>query len=157
MVPGIDVWLYIRKNEEGMVKYFISNPVSTAISILDSLETMRWSIKQCFQECKSYLVMTYYEFRTCGGWYRHMLMATIAHLFALHLRLLFKKLFITMPIAKFPIAAVLYSLPNWEHILCILRQHFASQRSCLPVSSKANVTVNLFVELLINNTIFTIG
>jgi SRSO17 transposase len=92
VAPGEDIWLYIRKYEDGSVKYFISNaPAETVLSTLDRLATMRWSIEQCFQECKSYLGMTHYETRTYASWHRHMLMVMIAHLFTLLLRLRFKK------------------------------------------------------------------
>lgn len=92
VVPGDDIWLYIRKYEDDSIKYFVSNASSdTMLSTLDRLATMRWSIEQCFQECKSYLGMSHYETRTYGGWRRHMLMVMIAHLFTLLLRLHFKK------------------------------------------------------------------
>ncbi len=85
--PQQDVWLYIRKYEDGTIKYFLSNaPADTPQSTLDSLATMRWSIEQCFQECKSYLGMTHYETRTYIGWHRHMLLVMIAHLFTTVLR-----------------------------------------------------------------------
>jgi SRSO17 transposase len=55
-VPKSEIWVYIRKHEDGTVKYFISNmPEDTPFSELDRLATARWSIEQCFQECKSYL------------------------------------------------------------------------------------------------------
>ncbi len=85
--PQQDVWLYIRKYEGGTIKYFLSNaPADTPQSTLDRLATMRWSIEQCFQECKSYLGMTHYETRTYIGWHRHMLLVMIAHLFTTELR-----------------------------------------------------------------------
>ncbi len=80
--PQQDVWLYIRKYEGGTIKYFLSNaPADTPQPTLDKLATMRWSIEQCFQECKSYLGMSHYETRTYIGWHRHMLLVMIAHLF----------------------------------------------------------------------------
>ena len=90
--PLEDVWLYIRKYEDGTVKYFLcSAPDETPLSTLDRLATMRWSIEQCFQECKSYLGMTHYETRTWAGWRRHMLLVMVAHLFITVLRHLFQK------------------------------------------------------------------
>jgi len=84
--PGEEIWLYIRRYEDGTVKYFVSNAsASTDQTTLDRLSTMRWSIEQCFQECKSYLGMTHYETRTYPAWHRHMLMVMIAHLFTLKL------------------------------------------------------------------------
>ena len=93
--PTDDVWLYIRKYTDGTIKYFLCNgPADLEQSVLNKLATMRWSIEQCFQECKSFLGMTHYETRTYGGWLRHMLMVMIAHLFTTILRLLLQKKFL---------------------------------------------------------------
>ncbi len=92
--PTNDVWLYIRKYTDGTIKYFLCNgSAGLEQSVLDKLATMRWSIEQCFQECKSFLGMTHYETRTYGGWLRHMQMVMIAHLFTTVLRLLLQKNF----------------------------------------------------------------
>jgi len=86
-VPKSEIWVYIRKHEDGTIKYFISNkPADTAIAELDRLATARWSIEQCFQECKSYLGMAHYETRSYQAWHRHMLFVMIAHLFVTVLR-----------------------------------------------------------------------
>jgi len=90
--PGEWIWLYIRRYSDGKIKYFVSNaPENTDRSTLDRLATMRWSIEQCFQECKSYLGMTHYETRTFQSWHRHMLFVMIAHLFTTLLRVALKK------------------------------------------------------------------
>jgi len=92
LVPIAEVWLYIRRYHNGETKYFFSNaPEEIPMEQLHHASTMRWSIEQCFQECKSYLGMAHYESRTYKGWHRHMLMVMIAHLFILELRLLYKK------------------------------------------------------------------
>jgi len=86
-VPKSEIWVYIRKHEDGTIKYFVSNmPDDTSISELDRLATARWSIEQCFQECKSYLGMTHYETRSYQAWHRHMLFVMIAQLFVTILR-----------------------------------------------------------------------
>jgi len=92
MLPGNDIWLYIRRYENGDIKYYLSNsPETTPMESLDRLATLRWSIEQCFQECKSYLGMAHYETRTYIAWHRHMRMVMIAHLFTLLLRMAYKK------------------------------------------------------------------
>jgi hypothetical protein len=48
---------------------------------------MRWSIEQCFKECKSFLGMDQYETRSWIGWRRQILLTLISHLFLLKLRL----------------------------------------------------------------------
>jgi SRSO17 transposase len=92
-LPKSEVWVYIRKYEDGTIKYFVSNmPGDTGISQLDRLATARWSIEQCFQECKSYLGMAHYETRSYQAWHRHMLLVMIVHLFLSLLRDFFKKI-----------------------------------------------------------------
>jgi len=88
--PGDDVWLYIRKLSDGTVKYALCNesPDATAED-LRRPALMRWSIEQCFKECKKYLGMDHYESRSWDGWRRHMLLCHIAHLFAIKLRMEF--------------------------------------------------------------------
>ena len=92
-MPKAEIWVYIRKHEDGTIKYFISNlPEDTDISLLDKLAAARWSIEQCFQECKSYLGMAHYETRSYQAWHRHMLFIMIAHLFVTILRDFLKKI-----------------------------------------------------------------
>ena len=90
-VPKAEIWFYIRKHEDGTVKYFVNNmPPDTHIAELDRLATARWSIEQCFQECKSYLGMAHYETRSYQAWHRHMLLVMIAQLFITIMRDFFK-------------------------------------------------------------------
>ena len=89
-MPKSEIWVYIRKHDDGTIKYFLSNmPGDTAVSELDRLATARWTIEQCFQECKSYLGMAHYETRSYPAWHRHMLFVMIAHLFLTVLRVFF--------------------------------------------------------------------
>ena len=88
--PGKDVWLYIRKLSDGGIKYALCNESADATAEdLRRPALMRWSIEQCFQECKDYLGMDHYELRSWDGWHRHMLLCMIAHLFVIKLRLEF--------------------------------------------------------------------
>jgi SRSO17 transposase len=91
-VDGEELWLYIRKYENGDIKYAFSNaPVEMEKRILHSCATLRWPIEQCFQECKSYLGMSDYETRSFTAWHRHMLLVMVAFLFVLEVRQLFAK------------------------------------------------------------------
>lgn len=84
IIPGAEIWLYIRKYENDDIKYFVSNaPESISREELDQAVTLRWPIEQCFQEGKSYLGMGHYESRSYLGWMRHMLFVMIAHLFTI--------------------------------------------------------------------------
>lgn len=90
--PGEAVWLYIRKYEDGTIKYFVSNaPEDISYRELDYAATLRWPIEQCFEECKSYLGMSHYEGCSYPGWRRHMLFVMIAHLFTIQMRETAKK------------------------------------------------------------------
>lgn len=88
--PGKDVWLYVRKLSDGRIKYALCNESADATAEeLRRPALMRWTIEQCFQECKEYLGMDHYESRSWDGWLRHMLLCIIAHLFVIKLRLEF--------------------------------------------------------------------
>jgi len=88
--PGDDCWLYVRRLSDGTIKYALCNesPEATAED-LRRPALMRWSIEQCFKECKKYLGMDHYESRSWDGWRRHMLLCHIAHLFVIKLRMEF--------------------------------------------------------------------
>jgi hypothetical protein len=65
------------------------DPPEASLESIRSLATKRWSIEQCFKECKTYLGLDHYELRSWQGWKRHMLLVFIAHLFVGKLRRLF--------------------------------------------------------------------
>jgi len=89
---GEELWLYIRKYEDGRIKYALSNaPFDTDIQGLHHAATLRWPIEQSFQECKGLLGMDHYETRSYIGWHRHMLLVMVAHLFVLEVRHQFVK------------------------------------------------------------------
>lgn len=91
-IPGREVWLYIRKNTDGKIKYSLSNaPADIPLEQLDRAALMRWPIEQCFEECKSCLGMDHYETRSWVAWHRHMLFVFMAQLFLLEVRTMFKK------------------------------------------------------------------
>lgn len=89
---GDELWLYIRKYEDGRIKYALSNaPADINTQALHQAATLRWPIEQSFQECKSFLGMSDYETRSYLGWHRHMLLVMAAHLFVLEVRKKFQK------------------------------------------------------------------
>jgi len=89
-LPGKDVWLYVRRLSDGTKKYALCNesPDATAED-LRRPALMRWSIEQCFNECKEHLGMDHYETRSWIGWHRQMLLCLIAHLFIIKLRMVY--------------------------------------------------------------------
>ncbi|UOF91246.1 IS701 family transposase [Fodinisporobacter ferrooxydans] len=89
---GEELWLYIRKYEDGRIKYAVCNaPEDIDVRELHHAATLRWPIEQSFQECKSFLGMAHYETRSYIGWHRHMLLVMVAHLFVLEVRKQFQK------------------------------------------------------------------
>jgi len=95
-LPGPEVWLFIRKNADGKIKYAFSNaPLDIPMEELLRASSMRWSIEQLFQEGKSYLGMDHYEVRSYPGWHRHMTLVILLMHFLLCVRLEFgeKKLY----------------------------------------------------------------
>jgi SRSO17 transposase len=89
-LPAKEVWLYARKLENGTIKYALCNaPADAPGERLRSIGLMRWSIEQCFRECKNNLGMNHCEMRSWDGWHRHILFTFIAHLFITKLRIAF--------------------------------------------------------------------
>jgi SRSO17 transposase len=90
--PGHEVWLIIRRKEDGALQYYFSNaPGDIDPEELTRAMMMRWPIEQCFEDGKKYLGMDHYENRSWNGWHRHMLYVFLALLFLLRLRLKLKK------------------------------------------------------------------
>jgi SRSO17 transposase len=91
-LPGNGVWLYARKLDDGTIKYALCNAPADAVKKdIRKPALMRWSIEQCFKECKDYLGMDHYESRGWDAWHRHILMTFIAHLFIVKLRIEFSR------------------------------------------------------------------
>jgi SRSO17 transposase len=91
-LPGKDVWLYARKLDDGAIKYALCNaPGDASKNDIRKPALMRWSIEQCFKECKDYLGMDHYESRSWDAWHRHILLTLIAHLFIIKLRIEFSR------------------------------------------------------------------
>jgi len=86
------VWLFMRRLEDGQIKYAFSNaPETMPLSGLCEAAIMRWPIEQCFQDGKSQVGMDKYEHRSWPAWHRHMTYVFLALHFLLRLRLQFKK------------------------------------------------------------------
>jgi SRSO17 transposase len=86
------VWLFLRRTEDGQLKYAFSNaPAEIPLAELCRAATLRWPIEQCFQDGKSQVGMDHYEHRSWPAWHRHMLYVFLALHFLLRLRIRFKK------------------------------------------------------------------
>jgi SRSO17 transposase len=86
------VWLVIRIQEDGKVKYAFSNaPETMPFEELHQASCMRYPIEQCFEEGKSYLGMDDYEHRSWPAWHRHMIYVMLAQHFLILVQERFKK------------------------------------------------------------------
>ena len=67
-IPAEEVWLFIRKDFDGKVRYSLSNaPVDISEQALISASALRWPIEQCFEIGKKHLGMDHYENRSQIG------------------------------------------------------------------------------------------
>jgi hypothetical protein len=103
------VWLFLRRMEDGQIKYAFSNaPETMLLAELCEAATMRWPIEQCFQDGKSEVGMDQYEHRSWPAWHRHMLYVFLALQLLLRLRLrLIKAPALTLHQARILIMVVL--------------------------------------------------
>ena len=89
---GPAVWLFLRRTEDGKVKYAFSNaPEDIPFEELCEASVMRWPIEQCFEDGKSHVGMDEYEHRSWPAWHRHMLYVFLGLHFLLRMRLHLKK------------------------------------------------------------------
>jgi SRSO17 transposase len=116
--PGDDVWLYARELDDKTIRYALCDASMEATP--DDIRApagMRWSIEQCFKECKHHLGMADYELRTWHGWRRHMLLTLIAHLFVIKLR----NRFVVTPDSPGPVPVVAKPVGVAEYVEAALR------------------------------------
>jgi len=87
-LPGPEVWLVIRHDvSSGERRYFLSNaPKETQQSQLAWLSAARWPVERSIEDCKDELRMNQYAMRSWRGWYHHMTLVMIAHLFLVTLQ-----------------------------------------------------------------------
>jgi len=87
-LPGPEVWLVIRHDvSSGERRYFLSNaPKETQQSQLAWLSAARWPVERSIEDCKDELRMNQYAMRGWHGWYHHMTLVMIAHLFLVSLQ-----------------------------------------------------------------------
>ncbi len=102
-LTGKELWLLLRMNTDGEIKYMLSNaPLTMPLEELVKVSKMRWTIEQLFQEGKSFLGLDKYEMRSYPGWHRHMALVNVSMHFLLTVRLDFglKKTILPCPLPK---------------------------------------------------------
>jgi SRSO17 transposase len=122
-LPGPESWLIIRRNldDPSEIKYFFSNaPAEVNPLELVRISGMRWPVEIIFRAGKVEVGFDHYELRSWLGWHHHMLLAFLAHLFLVRMRIFFKEqapaltvyqvrllLLSVLPMPKFDIAAAI--------------------------------------------------
>jgi SRSO17 transposase len=90
-LPGPESWLIIRKDDNGEMKYQLSNASPNATkNRLSEMSCSRYWIERAFEDGKGEVGMADYEVRGWTGWHHHMTMVLLAMLFLLILQLKWK-------------------------------------------------------------------
>jgi SRSO17 transposase len=85
--PGKDVWLCAGKLEDDSIKYALCNEsMDASLEMIRKPALTRWSVEQCFKECKDHLGIDHYATRSWTAWRRHMLFTLICQFFITKLR-----------------------------------------------------------------------
>ena len=153
-LPGNEIWLYARKLDDGSIKYALCNaPEDASKNEIRKPALMRWSIEQCFKECKDYLGMDHYESRSWDAWHRHILLTLVAHLFIIKLRIEFSRK-PSAPSAT-PFVADPVSLEQYleAHMQLLSRQQIRNHAiTSMPTTPQQFLTIGLIQRLI--NEIF---
>jgi SRSO17 transposase len=83
-LPGKPYHLLVGRNvlKPDEIKFFISNaPRKTNVKTLLLVGFSRWRVERCFQDQKSELGLDDYEGRRYLGLKRHLVLASVSHLF----------------------------------------------------------------------------
>lgn len=83
-LPGKPYHLVVARNvlKPDEIKFFISNaPPETKVETLLLVGFSRWRVERCFQDQKSELGLDDYEGRRYRGLKRHLVLASVSHLF----------------------------------------------------------------------------
>jgi SRSO17 transposase len=90
-LPGPESWLIIRWDDNGEIKYQLSNASPTAeIARLAEMSCSRYWIERAFEDAKGEIGLADYEVRGWMGWHHHMTMVLLAVLFLLTLHIKLK-------------------------------------------------------------------
>jgi SRSO17 transposase len=93
-MPAPRCWAIFRRSlgAQPETKYYLCNaPANLPPTELAPLTAMRWPVETTFEEAKGEVGLDHFETRTWQGWHHHMIQSFLAHLFLMHIRLLFQK------------------------------------------------------------------
>src|SRR5262249_22501694 len=89
---GWQKWLVVRRSlisgeqpaDRAYVLVFA--PSGTTLAEMAEAIGARWTVEQCFEEGKGEVGLDHYEVRSWQGWYRHITLCMLAHVFLVVLR-----------------------------------------------------------------------
>lgn len=87
--PGWKRWLLLRRKIDRPNKitpYICFAQEGITLPELVTVAGKRWTVEQCFETAKQEVGLDEYEVRSYQGWYRHMTLASLAHVFLTVLR-----------------------------------------------------------------------
>jgi SRSO17 transposase len=81
--PGMARWLLVRRSRRDgeLAFYACYGPADTSLVGLVRAAGIRWAIEDGFQQAKGEVGLDHYEVRRWPGWYRHITLALLAHVF----------------------------------------------------------------------------
>jgi SRSO17 transposase len=80
-LPGKELWLIIRKGDQGKIKYQLSNaPQFTDLQQLAKMSCSRYWIERALEDAKGVAALADYEIRSWRGWNHHVAMSFLAML-----------------------------------------------------------------------------
>ena len=77
----MELKLMIRKDEDGTIRYALSNDLKSSNHRLAFMHSQRYFIERSFLELKQQIGLNEYQVRGYDGWHRHMYMCMMALLF----------------------------------------------------------------------------
>ena len=78
-LPGKELWLIIRKGDQGKIKYQLSNASQyTDFQQLAKMSCSRYWIERALEDAKGIADLADYEVRSWRGWHHHVAMSLLA-------------------------------------------------------------------------------
>jgi SRSO17 transposase len=93
-LPGPRQWATFRRSltDPTQIKYYLSNaPAHCPPAELVRVTGLRWPIETAIEEGKGEVGLDHYETRSWQGWHHHVVQSSMAHLFLMRIRRVFKK------------------------------------------------------------------
>jgi SRSO17 transposase len=85
-LPGKEMWLIIRKGDQGKVKYQLSNaPMDTDLQRMGRMSCSRYWIERALEDAKGIAALADYEIRSWRGWHHHVAMSLLAMMVLLNI------------------------------------------------------------------------